>query len=186
MSLATLLPDPPVQAEPLLGVAPPSPAEPVGPDVPLRLPPAVDLRPSVSTARFLRRQLPHLFRSWRTHGETFQLPILARSPLVFVTHPDHARSLFTAPPDLVPSITAESPLRPILGANSVLTANGPRHMRQRRLLLPPFHGEAIAAYEAAIARVVDEELDRWHPGETFASAPRSASGTARRARIVRR
>jgi hypothetical protein len=32
--------------------------------------------------------------------------------------------------------------------NSVLTANGPRHLRQRKLLLPPFHGEAIERYVA--------------------------------------
>jgi cytochrome P450 len=179
MSLATLSRPAPDDAatEVLLGVAPPSPAGPVGPEVPLNPPPRVDLSPAISTARFLRRQLPHLFHSWRTTGDTFSMPILGRSPLVFVTHPDHARSLFTAPPELVPSITAESPLRPILGGSSVLTANGPRHMRQRRLLLPPFHGESIAAYEAAIARVVDEELDRWAVGDTFASSARMQAVT---------
>jgi cytochrome P450 len=52
-------------------------------------------------------------------------------------------SLFTAPPEQVPTLAEESPLRPVLGPSSVLTSNGPRHLRQRKLLLPPFHSEAI-------------------------------------------
>jgi cytochrome P450 len=82
------------------------------------------------------------------------------------------RSLFTADPALVPSITAESALRPIVGPGSVLTANGPRHLRQRKLLLPPFHGEAIERYVKMIAEVTEREIDRWPIGRPFALAPR--------------
>ena len=75
------------------------------------------------------------------------------------SHPDHVRSLFTAKPEQAPSLTGESPLRPIVGPDSVLTAVGPRHMRQRKLLLPPFHGEAIAAYTRQIAEATEREID---------------------------
>src|SRR5207248_4207927 len=64
------------------------------------------------------------------------------------------------------------PLRPIVGPNSVLTATGPRHLRQRKLLLPPFHGEAIARYAEMIAGAADREIERWPVGEPFALAPR--------------
>jgi cytochrome P450 len=82
------------------------------------------------------------------------------------------QSLFTAKPEQAPSMTGESPLRPIVGPNSVLTATGPRHMRQRKLLLPPFHGEAIERYAQMIAEAADREIDRWPVGEPFALAPR--------------
>jgi cytochrome P450 len=88
------------------------------------------------------------------------------------SHPDHIRSLFTAPPDLVPTLAEESPLRPVLGPKSVLTANGPRHLRQRKLLLPPFHGEAIDRYQRMIAEAAEREIDRWPVGRPFALAPR--------------
>ena len=91
--------------------------------------------------------------------------------VVITSHPDHVRSLFTAKPGLVPSLTAESPLRPIVGPNSVLTANGPSHLRQRKLLLPPFHGEAIENYVQMIRDVTERELDRWPVGHPFALAP---------------
>jgi cytochrome P450 len=61
----------------------------------------------------------------------------------------------------VPSLTAESPLRPVVGRNSVLTAQGERHMRHRKLLLPAFHGEAIERHVAMITDVAEREIDRW-------------------------
>ncbi|MGH2976667.1 MAG: cytochrome P450, partial [Solirubrobacterales bacterium] len=88
------------------------------------------------------------------------------------SHPDHVRSLFTAKPEQAPSLTGESPLRPILGTGSVLTSVGERHMRQRKLLLPPFHGEAIERYTAMIAEATERELDRWPLNRPFALAPR--------------
>jgi cytochrome P450 len=54
----------------------------------------------------------------------------------------------------------------------VLTAIGPRHMRQRKLLLPPFHGEAIDQYTQIIADAAEREIDRWPIGRPFALAPR--------------
>jgi len=91
---------------------------------------------------------------------------------VITSHPDHVRSLFTAKPELVPSLTAESPLRPIVGPNSVLTANGPRHLRQRKLLLPAFHGDAIARYAEMIREAAEREIARWPVGQPFELAGR--------------
>ena len=45
-------------------------------------------------------------------------------------------------------------------------------MRQRKLLLPPFHGEAVERYMAMIADAAEREIDRWPVGEPFALAPR--------------
>ena len=82
------------------------------------------------------------------------------------------RSLFTAKPEEAPSLAGESPLRPIIGPDSVLTSLGERHMRQRKLLLPPFHGEAIERYTQAIAEATEREIDSWPLNEPFALAPR--------------
>ena len=45
-------------------------------------------------------------------------------------------------------------------------------MRQRKLLLPPFHGEAIERYTQAIAEATEREIDTWPLNEPFALAPR--------------
>ena len=45
-------------------------------------------------------------------------------------------------------------------------------MRQRKLLLPPFHGESIERYTQAIAEATEREIDSWPLNTPFAIAPR--------------
>jgi cytochrome P450 len=165
---------PPASDPSLVGAAPPSPAGPVDDATLAGLlpPPAVPLPPLVQSLRFSQRQIEFVFGARRRLGEVFQMRGIVSGGPVMTSHPDHVRSLFTAKPEQAPSLTKESPLRPILGPNSVLTAVGARHMRQRKLLLPPFHGEAIEAYARAITEVTEREIDRWPLGEPFSLAPR--------------
>jgi cytochrome P450 len=156
----------------LIGEAPPSPAGPTPDDgSPLRLPPTLPMPRSLQTLRFSIRQIEFVFRARRELGEVFLFRGAVDDDFV-TSHPDHVRSLFTARPEDAPSLTGESPLRPIVGPNSVLTAVGPRHMRQRKLLLPPFHGEAVQRYTDMIARAAEREIDRWPTGTPFELAPR--------------
>jgi cytochrome P450 len=158
----------------LAGQAPPSPAGPIeaaeldG----LSPPPAIPLPRLAQSLRFNQRQIEFVFRARRELGEVFRMHGASEDAVVVTSHPDHVRSLFTASPEQAPSLTGESPLRPIVGTESVLTAVGPRHMRQRKLLLPAFHGEAIEAYTQMISEATEREIDRWPVGEPFALAPR--------------
>ncbi|HWX46003.1 MAG TPA: cytochrome P450 [Solirubrobacteraceae bacterium] len=152
--------------------AAPSPAGPAEARDALRYPPAIRLPRGLQILRFNQRQIQFVFRARRELGEVFLMYAGIPGGSVVSGHPDHVRSLLAAKPEHVPSLTAESPLRPIVGPASVLTANGPRHMRQRKLLLPPFHGEAIDRYRQMIALATERELDRWPVGRPFALAPR--------------
>ena len=155
-----------------MGEAPPSPAGPAEPSDDVREPPLIPLAPAVQLVRFSQRQIEFVFRARRELGETFRMRAVIDGETVITSHPDHVRSLFTAKPHLVPSLTAESPLRPIVGPNSVLTANGPRHLRQRKLLLPAFHGDAIARYAEMIREAAEREIARWPVGQPFELAGR--------------
>jgi cytochrome P450 len=158
----------------LVGTAPPSPAGPIEPAELEKLgkPPAVPLPRTAQMLRFSMRQIEYVFGAQRRIGEVFRMRTAMPGGPVVTSHPDHVRSLFTAKPELAPSLTGESPLRPILGTGSVLTSLGDRHMRQRKLLLPPFHGEAIERYTAMITAATERELDRWPLNQPFALAPR--------------
>ena len=105
----------------------PSPAGPAPDDgSPVRLPPAIPWSRAVQTVRFSTRQLSFVFRAQREVGDPFRMRGMLRDEHVVVTsHPDHVKSLFTAKPEQAPSLTGESPLRPIVGPNSVLTADRP-------------------------------------------------------------
>jgi cytochrome P450 len=90
---------------------------------------------------------------------------------VLVNHPDDIRSLFTAKPGQVSAFSGAL-LRQIVGPNSILTSTGPRHMRQRKLLLPPFHGSALDEYVQIVAEVTERELGAWPLNRPFPLAPR--------------
>src|SRR3954469_19805584 len=158
----------------LVGAAPESPAGPVDADLAaaLAVPPDIDLPKVAQTLRFSMRQIEFVFKARRELGEVFRMRGVIPGGPVITSHPDHVKSLFMAKPEQAPSLTGESPLRPILGPNSVLTAVGPRHMRQRKLLLPPFHGEAIDQYVEMITEAAEREIDKWPVGEPMALAPR--------------
>jgi cytochrome P450 len=166
-------PIPPLTAtEQLLGQAPASPAGPVESLAGLREPPAIKLPKVVQTLWFGQKQTSFVFHHRERFGDVWSATGYVRGRPVVTCHPDHVRSLLTAPPAQVPTLAEESPLRPVLGPGSVLTSNGPRHLRQRKLLLAPFHGEAIAAYEQMIAEAAAREIERWPVGEPIALAPR--------------
>src|SRR4051812_13542735 len=169
----SVLDAPPELADGLVGEAPPSPAGPAPDDGRgVRLPPSLPLPRALQTLRFSVRQIEYVFRARRELGDVFLFRGTFGDDDVVTCHPDHVRSLFTAKPEEAPSLTGESPLRPIVGPNSVLTAVGPRHMRQRKLLLPPFHGEAVQRYTEMIAEAAEREIGRWPLGTPFQLAPR--------------
>src|SRR4051794_19586919 len=58
-------------------------------------------------------------------------------------------------------------MEPVTGPSSILLLDGARHMRMRKLMLPPFHGEAIAHYGELIEQVTRREIDTWRAGDTI-------------------
>jgi cytochrome P450 len=182
MNAATAtVPAEPTDADATRPVLAPSPAGPAPDDGrPDHLPAALRLPRALQTLRFSIRQAEFVFRARREIGETFRFRSMIGEldeTIVVTSHPDHVKSLFTANPDIAPSLTGESPLRPIVGPNSVLTTVGATHMRQRKLLLPPFHGEAIERYAQMISEAADREIDKWPIDEPFALAPRMQAVT---------
>jgi cytochrome P450 len=131
-------------------------------------PPVVPGVGPIRAIQFSARQGDFVFKAAREHGETFAFDaMIFPDPVTLLTHPDHAKSLFLANPDIVTSTVVDSPLRPIVGDKSVITANGERHRRQRRLLMPSFHGDAVTRYRDQIVQASQRELDRWETGQTL-------------------
>jgi cytochrome P450 len=142
------------------------------------MPPARPQGRFAQTIRFVLDPFESSLQAYRTIGDVWQVRLLSRKePFIVTAHPDHVASLFKARPDDAPSLTGQSPLRPILGPNSVLTSVGARHMRQRKLLLPPFHGEAVQRYAEMIVDAAEREIDRWPVGRPFELAPRMQAVT---------
>jgi cytochrome P450 len=58
-------------------------------------------------------------------------------------------------------------MEPVTGPSSILLLDAERHMRMRKLMLPPFHGEAIAHYAELIEQISNREIDNWRRADTI-------------------
>jgi cytochrome P450 len=104
-------------------------------------------------------------RCARRLGDSFTLTFFPSGlKLTLVSDPEAVKTVFTAPPELAPSGTSSSPVAPIVGPSSVLVLTGPEHMRQRKLLLPPFHGERMREYEDVIVEATRRDMAGWPLG----------------------
>jgi cytochrome P450 len=111
-------------------------------------------------------------RNRRELGETFRVRLLfTPGEFVFVSDPDSLKRLFSA--DRVNTIAPgrNVVLRPLLGPRSLLLQEDAEHLRARRLMLPPFHGERMRAYASTIAEVTEEVIAGWPSEAAFALHP---------------
>jgi cytochrome P450 len=142
-------------------------AEPANIDV---LPPGPRMPVTLQTLAMRTRQRPFFERARRRYGSMFTVRVHGLGPAVAVSDPALIKETFKADPTVLHAGTA-SPLREMLGPNSLLGIDESQHMEQRRLLLPPFKGPRMHAYEPTIAEIAAADIDSW-PQETVIEAAR--------------
>ncbi len=99
------------------------------------------------------------------YGPTFTLRLPAWGPTVFLSEPALVKQLFTTSPELIGNM--EPNLGRVLGGSSFFNLDGDAHKRQRKLLLPPFHGRRVQSYEGIIEEEPLLETATWPEGEPF-------------------
>jgi len=135
------------------------------------LPPGPRLPRSVQTALFLLASRRFINACYRRYGNLVSFSTRFDPRFVLVFGPEELKRVFTAPPDVLRAGEANALLGPILGERSVLLLDGAEHLRQRKLMLPPFHGERMRAYVEVMVEATDRAIDRWPVGEPFALMP---------------
>jgi cytochrome P450 len=131
----------------------------------MALPPGPRLPSPILTAQFLRRPLTMLRRWHARYGDVFTVRFLGFGTGCYVADPDAIRELFTGDQSDLHAGEANSVMEPVLGPHSVLVLDGPEHLRQRKLLLPPFQGQRVATYRDVIREVAEREVGSWKPGD---------------------
>jgi cytochrome P450 len=121
---------------------------------------------------YARDPLGFLGKRQRRYGDIFSVNFPFFGRVVYVARPDLVKEVFTGPPAVFHAGEANATvLEPALGPNSVLTLDDEPHMRQRKLLLPPFHGERVERYGELIVEMTQREMESWPIGEPFALRP---------------
>jgi cytochrome P450 len=116
------------------------------------------------TREFEREPLPLLLRTYARHGPVFTIRLLYQ-PVVFalgpeanhyitVSHASNFRWRDGGMGDLIP----------LLG-DGLLTTDGDYHRRARRIMLPAFHREQLAASTSIMAEEADRAVSDWRSGD---------------------
>jgi cytochrome P450 len=82
-------------------------------------------------------------------------------PMVLFSSPDAVRAVFRLDPAIAPAGQSWEFLRPFAGEHSILLLDGPEHLRERRLMQGPFHGERMRAFAPMVAELARAELANW-------------------------
>jgi cytochrome P450 family 135 len=135
---------------------PPRPCSEVpGPRLPALLQTALGVAWPIEARRTLRRRYGRVFRTGDAIvGELFHI---ADRELV--------EQLFRLKPAQYGVAEPRQVMEPVVGSSSILLLDGAPHMRMRKLMLPPFHGEAIARYRDLVERATAREIETWRAGD---------------------
>jgi cytochrome P450 len=137
-----------------------------------QMPPGPALPALIQTALWFG--WPVGFMDWcvRRYGDVFTLRLAPGPPMVMVSESSLVEQVLTLTEEAASAGEENAVLAPLLGERSVLMLDGPDHVRQRRLMLPYFHGERMRRQRDAMAAIVKSEVGRWPVDRPFPLLPR--------------
>jgi cytochrome P450 len=136
------------------------------------LPPGPRLPVLVQGLGFWTRPLAFLERNRARYGKRFTIRIPLAPPFVMISEPEQVKQIFTAPPEVLHPGEGAKVLEPVVGTNSVILLDEGRHMEQRKLMLPAFHGEKMTRLSDLMAEVAESEVGSWPRGAPVELHPR--------------
>jgi cytochrome P450 family 135 len=139
----------------------------------MQLPPGPSAPPAIQTMEWVARPTVLMRRAQARYGDPFTLRLAWQdAPMVFTSDPAEIKRVYATPDTKLHAGESSALLEPFAGPRSILLLDEDEHMRERKLMLPPFHGEALARWRATMATVAEEELIRWTPGRPLRALDR--------------
>ncbi len=100
----------------------------------------------------------------RHYGPVVSMPILGFGNVVAVADATLAKQVFTERPDVLLGGEGVGPAAAIYGPRSLFVLEEPEHLRRRKLLTPPLHGEMLAGYVPIIEAATLSAMRTWPVG----------------------
>jgi cytochrome P450 len=136
------------------------------------LPPGPPYPALVQGIGLWKRPLAFPERLRALYGKRFTIHFPASPRFVVLSDPEDIKEVFKAPPDVLHPGEGARVLEPLVGKNSVILLDEGRHMEQRRLMLPAFHGEKMARFSGLMADVAEREVATWPSDDAIALQPK--------------
>jgi cytochrome P450 family 135 len=136
------------------------------------LPPGLPLPRAIQTAIWSRQARRLLFTCQERYGDIFTVKIVHEGTWVMLADPAMVKQVFTGDPHVYHAGEGNQILEPVLGPNSLLVLDEKPHMSQRKLLLPPLHGERMQGYGETMREIAAREIESWPSGAPYKLRPR--------------
>ncbi|MCX5042715.1 cytochrome P450 [Aldersonia sp. NBC_00410] len=133
---------------------------------PVRLPPALPVPRYLQAIPFVLARGKTIAWLRNRYGTEFMLDVPALGKTMVVSDPVVVKDMFTTNSDLIGRAGA---LGLVLGPGSTFSLEGDAHRARRKLLVPPFHGKRMAAYEDIVEQETIREIASWAGGVEFAT-----------------
>ena len=124
-----------------------------------------------------RHGLRFLVACQRRYGSVFTLRMVSIGRLVYLADPADIKTVFAGDPTVFHAGEANSILSGLLGDSSLLVIDEDVHRDRRRLMVPPFHRDAVARQAELMAEIAAANIAGWPVGEPFAAAPKMSEIT---------
>jgi len=108
----------------------------------------------------------------RRFGDVFSMRAPGGGAFIVISDPQLIKEVFSADPDVLLAGAGNATiLEPMLGKHSLLTLDGAEHLRERRLLLPAFHGDRMHAFATVMREITESSFASWPVGQPFSLHP---------------
>jgi cytochrome P450 family 110 len=139
---------------------------PQAPEISTKLPPRPQMPRFLRTLKLIFRPIDYLDDYGKRYGDFFSVGS-DENPFVYVSNPQAIQEIFTIDAYQFDTAMRGGILYLLLGENSLLALDGTRHQRERRLLMPPFHGDRIRTYNQLICEITQQVTAAWQVGKPF-------------------
>ena len=133
----------------------------------MQLPNTIPLSALRQLTNWIARPYDFLDECAKNYGDTFTIKLIGFPPLVFLSDPQAIKEIFATDAKQFDAGRSNGILRSLLGSNSLILLDGDRHQRQRKLLMPPFHGEKVKSYGETICQITREVGSQWQANQPF-------------------
>ncbi|MBD2101877.1 cytochrome P450 [Leptolyngbya sp. FACHB-261] len=136
----------------------------------MKLPDGPKTPPFLQTIEWIARPLEYLDERAQRYGDPFRVLSPHWPPILYFSNPAALQEILgseTERSERFDTSKGNLVLKPVVGEQSLTLLEGERHLRQRRLLMPPFHGERMRAYGELICAITTEVMSQCALGQPF-------------------
>ena len=123
--------------------------------------------PFVQLINWIFRPLDFLEECNQKYGDTFNLNLMGLPPFTVVSNPQGIEEILSVDAKQFDVGRTNNLAASLLGDNSLVLLDGFQHRRQRKLMMPPFHGEKVKSYAETICQITEKVANRWQDKSTF-------------------